>query len=216
MSRAVWGALHILFASAVPQIACSQPKAISASDREMLQGWSNGRYLAPTHWWENRGRACQALLPHPTLWGSESQNHWVRKDLKAHPVPPLCHELGATHQFRLSGASSNPALGTSSDVAPTALWAPEPEPHLPLSKEFQTAHNSQCQHSCHHECPTTNRGCLSVPVPCPGVSPPTGLSVTPPPAPTCGIITPHELLTVTWSSMLEPHSCCSREHMHRC
>ena len=157
---------------------------------------------------------CQAMLPRPTLRGSESQNHWVLILKPTWFHPPL--ELRATHQLRLPRASSNPALGTSSDGAPTALWAAEPGPHLPLSKAFQTAHNSQCQHSCHQECPTTNRGCLSVPVPCPGLSPPTELGVTAPPAPTCGTITPQELLTVTRPSVLEPHSCCSREHMQRC
>lgn len=158
MSRAVWGALYIPSAFVVPQIARFQPRAISACDREMLKGWSNGRYLALTG-----GKAeAEPARPSPSshlLWGSESQNHWVREDLKAQPVPPRCRELGATHQLRLLRASSKPASGTSSNGAPTTHCAAEPGPQLPLSKEFQTAHNSQ--HSCHQDCPTSS-SCLSV------------------------------------------------------
>lgn len=53
---------------------------------------------------------------------SESQNGWIGKDLKAHPVPTTCCGLVSTYQIRLPRASSNLTCNTSVVGHPQLPW----------------------------------------------------------------------------------------------
>ena len=66
------------------------------------------------HWSSDSSICCSPV------WVIESQNGWVGRDLKAHPVPPRAMGRAATQQLRLPRAPSSLALNAPRDGAPTA------------------------------------------------------------------------------------------------
>jgi len=61
---------------------------------------------------------------------------WVEQTSKPIQSQSLWWEFDTSHQFRLPMAPSNPALCTSRDVAPAALWAAVPVSHHLHCEEF--------------------------------------------------------------------------------
>ena len=74
------------------------------------------------------------LWKRPSHAGKQRITEWlVGRDLTDYPVPNPCHGLVAPPQLRLPRAPS------SSDGAPTALWAAVPGPHRPYGGRSRKA-----------------------------------------------------------------------------